>query len=235
MSGAIWMNDQGSGEVRRLYYFTSERFGLEAIRDQRLKVSRFDEANDPFEFIGIKLARRERRKLALVKSKIGQIHGMICLSSNWHHPLMWAHYADNHKGLALGFDVPDEARFEKVTYRSDRPSLAELGISKFVELRGEEPMQQILSMKFEAWCYEDEWRIFVRLGRADPVTEFHFVDFAPALRLAQVLVGDRSTLTRSYLGRVLGDDHANVECFKVRPANKKFEFVEDKLQSAWKA
>ncbi len=218
----------------RLYYFTSERFGLEAIRDQRLKISRFDEVNDPFEFIGIKLGRPDRQRLVGAKSKIGQIKGMICLSSNWHHPLMWAHYADNHKGLALGFDVLDEANFYEVSYRSDRPSLADLGVSTLNEL-GDEYVIQLLSTKFEAWRHEVEHRIFVSLSAADPVTGFYFLDFAPVLRLAQVLVGDRSTLGRSHLGRVLGDHHVNVECFKVRPAFKNFEIVEDKLQSAWKA
>lgn len=34
----------------RLYYFTTERYALEAIRDQRLKIARLNELNDPFEF-----------------------------------------------------------------------------------------------------------------------------------------------------------------------------------------
>jgi hypothetical protein len=38
----------------RLYHFIRERFGLEAIRDSRLKISRINELNDPFEFLGSK-------------------------------------------------------------------------------------------------------------------------------------------------------------------------------------
>ena len=39
----------------RLHYFTTAQFGLEAIRDKRLKIARINELNDPFEFLGLAL------------------------------------------------------------------------------------------------------------------------------------------------------------------------------------
>lgn len=36
----------------RLYHFTSQKFGLLALKDRRLKIARINELNDPFEFLG---------------------------------------------------------------------------------------------------------------------------------------------------------------------------------------
>lgn len=53
--------------------------------------------------------------------------GIYCLSENNKNILMWSHYANNHKGLVLQFDVADaiEAFFPafKITYSSDYPAL----------------------------------------------------------------------------------------------------------------
>ena len=38
--------------------------------------------------------------------------GIICMGKHWHSPLMWAHYAGNHTGVCLGFDVPDELAYD---------------------------------------------------------------------------------------------------------------------------
>ena len=37
----------------------------------------------------------------------------------WHNPVQWTHYADRHKGLCLGFYVPDEY-LVKINYCSTR-------------------------------------------------------------------------------------------------------------------
>jgi hypothetical protein len=34
--------------------------------------------------------------------------GVLCLGASWSSPVMWAHCADKHFGVALGFDVPDQ-------------------------------------------------------------------------------------------------------------------------------
>ena len=44
-----------------LYYFTSQLHGLEAIRDQRLKISNTETLNDPFEYSLLSLPAFERR------------------------------------------------------------------------------------------------------------------------------------------------------------------------------
>lgn len=217
----------------RLYYFTAERFGLEAIRDSRLKIARIDQLNDPFEFLGLALHDRlDRKVLRAWKKDMSKRFGLICMSTTWHHPLLWSHYAENHQGLCLGFDVPDNDLFGSVRYVEARPTLQDLGRNNLTEL-DENDLDKMLHTKFKAWEYEAEYRTFCDLGHRDPVSDLYFLPFSEDVRLAQVIIGERSTVTRDRLARVLGERAGAVSSFKARPGFTKFEVVENKRQSAW--
>jgi hypothetical protein len=73
--------------------------------------------------------------------------------------LMWSHYGDSHRGVCLKFDVlaHPEAYIDMmpVAYSSEYPSLR--GID-------EASIHQVLTVKANAWAYEQEWRVFSRSG-----------------------------------------------------------------------
>jgi len=76
--------------------------------------------------------------MRLVKPK-----GLLCFSRHWHNPVLWAHYADSHKGLCLGFDVPDGDR--DVAYVERPIKLTHLDLSV---------ADSMLFTKYEHWRYE---------------------------------------------------------------------------------
>lgn len=216
----------------RLYYFTSTRFGLEAIRDQRLKISTVEDLNDPFEWLSITGNKSFRTAMQKTRAKLASHYGVICLSDSWRHPLLWAHYADKHMGLCLGFDVEEHFELKKVEYIKERINWLQ---DKY--LPSEEVLSKILNVchtKFDAWSYESEYRMLVELQDRDPVSELFFQSFSPYMRLKQVLVGERSNVTRKQLNLVLSSNFKDVETFKVRAAFKNFEIVRNLRQSAWK-
>jgi len=93
----------------RVYKFYSAKWGREAIRKKRLKLTTLEDINDPFEFIPFNLKEKSFRKpLIDIKEKLLKDKGIICFSRAWNNPVLWSHYADKHRGLALGFDVPDD-------------------------------------------------------------------------------------------------------------------------------
>lgn len=91
----------------RLYRFLNAEFGLRSLVDKRLRVGRIEELNDDFEFIGVATdIREERIALRNTRKQLSANNGVLCMSKGWESTLMWAHYGDSHKGMALGFDVP---------------------------------------------------------------------------------------------------------------------------------
>ena len=109
----------------RVYYFTCKKYGLENLTKKRLKVARIDNLNDPFEFMAVDLSDCDfRLGVEEMKRSLSKDYGILCFSKNWDNPVQWTHYADRHKGLCLGFDVPDE-HLDKIKYYDNRQSAKE--------------------------------------------------------------------------------------------------------------
>jgi hypothetical protein len=103
----------------RVYNFVGALHGINNLALRRLKVSRFSKLNDPFELLAADLFdHRDESALEKMKAQLDKTSAIICFSENWQNPLMWAHYADSHRGIALGFDIKDEflikMRYEKI-------------------------------------------------------------------------------------------------------------------------
>ena len=92
----------------RLYHFINADYAVEAVGLRRLKISRLDKLNDPFEmFAGTQGDPLGRQAVRILREVFAAHFGILCFSRNWRSPMMWGHYASNHKGLCLGFDVND--------------------------------------------------------------------------------------------------------------------------------
>lgn len=216
----------------RLYYFTSERFALESLRDKRLKVARFTELNDPFDFLGIALdLPSQRYHLSKLKKILDESHGLLCMSTTWQEPLLWGHYADKHKGICLGFDV-NPAQWLDVIYAEHRPTLETYGV-RFVEDLSEENLENVARTKGQDWKYEAEMRTFVELKAPDLVTEFYFQPFSEDMKLRQIIVGERSSATRSVIGKLVDHNGGGIESFKARAAFNEYKVVHQRREDKW--
>ena len=122
---------------------------------------------------------------------------VLCLSEVWDSLPMWAHYADNHRGVVLCFrDVDDHDSPYKVAKPidySDQPPrfLDEEAVARIaVGLRaglGRDVINKLCLWKSPEWAVEHEWRILSGDGR-DPGVPFEDVPFHPA-ELAEVILG----------------------------------------------
>jgi len=144
----------------RLYYMTSERWGCSDLTNRHLKLSRFDDLNDPFELLSAHLGERAARRFhRRLQQAVADRFGVICFSDNWCSPVMWAHYGDKHKGLCLGFDVREaaEVRYEpeRLKHKLDQ---TQSGVRVSAELA-----KVAMTTKFDEWSYEREWRVFKEL------------------------------------------------------------------------
>ena len=204
----------------RVYQFIDPDGGLTVLRTKRLRISRLDRLNDPFEFLGANLSKREhRRALRAMKAEIGKNRGLLCFSKSWHNPVLWGHYARKHQGLCLGFEM-SRKHLRQVSYVSSRFEWPdELSLS-FTE--------QVLFSKFVHWSYEDEYRAWIALDPNEIEDGHYYFPFSEDMQLRQVLVGAESTLTRADISQALGAAPGDVEVFKVRAAFRSFSVVRNR-------
>ncbi len=186
----------------RLYKFFEKHFALLALRERRLKVARLAGLNDPFEMLAFDFSDRGHRlAITMTMSELNERAGWVCCSQSWSNPVVWAHYADQHRGLCLGFEVRDEL-VKPITYSKVRRPLPDVvGIEHTAQM---ETMQELLFTKFEDWRYEDEVRMSVKLDKETEVDGLFFIDWGNDLRLAEIIVGLRGGTCRRELEQALG-------------------------------
>lgn len=87
--------------------------------------------------------------------------GLHCLSEDPRSLLMWSHYANQHKGIVLQFEIAKDPETMlnalKVDYLNEYPVL-----NLAQDLQGQ--LQKIFLRKFTDWDYEKEWRLLIING-----------------------------------------------------------------------
>ena len=219
-------------DITRLYYFSGTRFGLENVEKRRLKISRLMQLNDPFEMASVDFATRDlRRGFQKLKEFYAEHIGLICFSKSYKNPVQWAHYADQHKGVCLGFDIPTSL-CTPVNYIQERIKLETFVGPSDMEL--ERLLSTLWGTKFSHWVYEEEVRLMLKLDQFYQDGGFYFHPMDERLKLRQVIVGCESKFSRGHVYDALGEKGTGVEVFKVRPAFKAFKIVRNKNSKLWK-
>jgi len=217
----------------RVYHFVNREFGLQDLRLRRLKIATIDDLNDPFELLGpASDDPHVRRRFQVTKDQLAANRGMLCFSQYWNNPVQWSHYADRHRGLCLGFDMPDKFLIA-VNYAAKRlePNVALLDRGWSAAAHTE--MLKVLSTKYSSWRYEREVRCFTKLDDRDRKTGLFFFSFSRRLALKEVIVGHSSTITRVGLGDALGNLASTVSIIKARLAFQSFKVVRQREESLW--
>jgi len=137
--------------------------------------------------------------------------------------MLWAHYADKHRGICLGFDVFDEL-FHQVSYVTSRPPMPKFADQSFIK--------SLMFTKYVHWSYEDEFRAYISLQECED--GLYFANFAAEMKLRQILIGTESSVTRAEVATALGERKRRVESFKVRAAFGAFNIVRQKDEELWR-
>jgi hypothetical protein len=214
-----------------VYHFVNANHGLDDIRRRRLKVATLRELNDPFELFGVSLKDDElRRVLQTLKEKLADALGLLCFSKTWRNPVLWSHYAASHAGLCLGFHVPDD-HLHLVSYSRRRVVLETEQLKKHAIDKA--ALMNFLFTKYAHWRYEAEARRFIDLKDSAREGGLYFAEFGNQLRLASVMVGAQSAVTRRNLTDALGNLAPGVETRKARLAFGTFRVVRQRKEDLW--
>lgn len=156
--------------LKTIYKFTP--FRSDFLENRFLRITPRVDLNDPYDYYpfesDIEQRIEEHKSYGLTneisKEEISEGHlngiGIISFTESIDNILMWSHYADSHKGMAIGFD-PKHIFFkdlQRVRYTTQRPDLRK----EFPNIVGVE-----LFFKSEQWIYEKEWRLVKSIVQAD--------------------------------------------------------------------
>ncbi|WP_158939779.1 DUF2971 domain-containing protein [Burkholderia sp. S171] len=193
-----------------------------------MKISLFGELNDPFELLPHVLPTKNHRRVAnILRDHLAGQRGVICFSTNWENPVMWAHYGHKHYGMCLGFDIPNELAMQ-ISYEPKRLTF-DVDLSKFNAGLTPEIVKAMLLTKFEAWRYEGEYRVMADLK--DKETDGHYyASFGKTLMLREVIIGVRCETSQQEVVSWIGKIGHDIQIRKARLAFNDFKVITQKMQ-----
>lgn len=145
--------------------------------------------------------------------------GVLSLSSKNNSPLMWSHYANEHKGVCLEFDMNTNIGTPpvKIDYNSPRSIDASIIFNSMFN-KSEEALKTIENKYFytksNEWNYESEWRI---------ISDRTGVQCVP-FHLTAVYFGMRCDYyIKASIIKILKDKHPSVDFYEIYPDTSSFE------------
>jgi hypothetical protein len=211
----------------RVYHFTSAKYAVEDIQNQRLKIARINELNDPFELLAADLLdKRDRQAFVKFKNQMNEKFGIVCFSGSWESPLLWGHYADKHMGIALGFDVADE-KLNEVNYTTMRPKV-EFDQQTRKVINGPKVLDDLIRKKFTEWQYENEYRMYAQLNQVEQKSKLSFINFSEDLILRDVILGINCAKPIQDVRKLVNSKFSKVKVIKAGMALRKFKVIEDR-------
>jgi hypothetical protein len=195
-----------------IYKFLPTPYALQALESLTLKVALTRQLNDIYDSLPATAPSGEGQYFDSggdVGSWAGNLraqNGLLCFSKNYVSPLLWGHYADWARRIALGFDVdaiPWPMRLD-VEYQQERGILRvphTVG-GTYSEDEIGELMKDIFRIKAKEWEYEAEVRYIVKLDECILRSGMYFCLFQRAV-LREVLLGYRFDGDPDYVRRLL--------------------------------
>ncbi len=186
------------------YHFLPSQFAIDDLAKQRIKVSTIDTLNDPFEMNpymrcddDIRPEYREER------SRICDNYGLLCFCHDWRETLLWSYYADKHRGIAIGFDIPSDDVIEVCYTLNPTRQRVELTDNP---REVEKQFLDLAKVKYGEWMHEREARVLVERKdwKDEPVDKcgkqalYRFRHFDNRLQVKAIVLGCRFPYSKAW-------------------------------------
>ena len=131
---------------------------------------------------------------ALACDQLSKRYGVTSLSTRQDDVKMWSHYADDCRGVVIGYSVDHWVRhlfgtsiIRQVTYAEDLPLV--LG----PRVVNQENAYAFMSSKGAVWEYEQEWRLITELSKTQQSGKNIAVITIPQESVSSILITDRTS------------------------------------------
>lgn len=221
----------------KIYRYLASEWALKSLRERRLRVSRIKELNDPFEWRIGAIAEEEglaiagRASLDDFIDRINNQFGIISHSAESCDPVIWSHYADSHKGIALEFDHLICEDLHPVSYTHALPTL---DVTRLLRSGGDQSyllsiLKTALARKSLSWAYEKEYRVHFALESNCEMDNGHYFKRIPDHYLKRVILGVRCSATEAEARAALTEGgFSDAEVVGARFSETTYEIVCDK-------
>jgi len=130
----------------------------------------------------------------LTCDQLSKRYGVTSFSTRRDDVTMWSHYADNCRGVVIGYNVDLWVRhllgtsiIRQVRYADDLPTV--LG----PRVVNQENAYAFMSCKGSAWKYEQEWRLITELSKTQQSGKDIAVITVPQKSVSSILITDRTS------------------------------------------
>lgn len=195
-------NSKPIESVKILYKYLPQKYALKVIKEKRLKLSDMLMLNDFFDCRPKYLHSDFER---IVEDK-NCLYKLLCLSAVDRNPLLWGHYADSSRGLALGFSVEalnpfmglkqviydntyDHTR-QVVDWDNHQHERCQSGDYNLEEVQA--LIEKIYFCKSRKWVYESEYRGVYRVSELEYDNKGRSYVIFPSEALREIVVGIHS-------------------------------------------
>lgn len=146
--------------------------------------------------------------------------GVCCFSKRWDILLQWAHYADKHTGIVLGFDLLKDTHF----FANDLLDVSY--VNKYPKcniIKDQDKFAEILAgTKSKHWQYEEEYRVI------KPSTEnFEFIKEALTEVIFGIKTSDEDIISVKKL--LMNNGYSNVTFYRAKLGEKEYRLNREKL------
>jgi hypothetical protein len=200
-----------------LYRYLDATAALKTIEFRSFRISRIKDLNDPFEwrlgFNGHDL--QHEAELAAwgeaVLERRNKATGIISYSATSKDPVLWSHYADQHRGVAFEIRRRADEMLKKINYLPER---ATIDVNKYNQLRhSKDKLREYLrpivvrltEQKSPSWKYEQEYRDNFNLQKTNfyDLRDGYFHIKIPDNFLMRVILGWRCQLKETDMENLL--------------------------------
>jgi len=214
----------------RLYHFLKTCYAIDDVEKARVKISLWMDVNDPWELKPFDLSDpRTRRALEAFKTTMNRRFSFVSLCKQWRSPLMWAHYAERHQGVALGFEVTDAfctpIRYVPNVYLLPTANPQQMGTQCLRD--GRRMIDAMLDTKFDGWRYEEEVRVFANQDGSNTENGIEFYPFSADFALREVVLGEKCPLSIAQFRASVPSIGSAVSVIRARRAVDDFRLEED--------
>ena len=129
----------------------------------------------------------------LTCDQLSRRYGVTSFSTRRNDVTMWSHYADDCRGVVVGYNVDlwvshliGTSIVSQVQYADDLPSVMGPGVVN------QENAYAFMSSKGASWKYEQEWRLITELSQARQVGKNIAVIVVPQESVSSILITDRT-------------------------------------------